>query len=358
MGYFTRKEYLNINMKSTLVLLLATLLFTACKKDQPDTPTNANSNGIENTFGFGILSKLKGIWSGPVSSTTALGSYPKWIVDFRPISSHQISAKNELDSLNDIFMSFFIVKHQDRFKVAFRNGGGFNGMQRVSYLLADSVSEQVNSAYYRFSEVIQGKSRAYSELLFRADSIYLTSYTNGNLHMSWSAKLVNANAAISSVNLFNFPQKTMTKDFTNTFDGLTESIYFSPNTTPPSGDPYPDSDQPYLGVTQAQVTFSSSYTPIVSNKVMLLFTTEPLFNGLAFNSAALNSISRYVFVSPFSGFTFSDMHPGSYYYYALYDQNGNQTFDSGDWISSANTQVNLGNLGNIGATTQINFTIP
>jgi len=52
------------------------------------------------------------------------------------------------------------------------------------------------------------------------------------------------------------------------------------------------------------------------------------------------------------------MHPGTYYVYALYDNDGNNTFSSGDWISSANTTFSLQDKGVINATTQINFVMP
>ena len=52
------------------------------------------------------------------------------------------------------------------------------------------------------------------------------------------------------------------------------------------------------------------------------------------------------------------MHPGTYYYYALYDSDGNNTFNSGDWVSTANATFNLSALGTQSITTQINFTIP
>src|SRR5438105_508835 len=83
------------------------------------------------------LNDLSGIWDGPVTSTTGLGSYPEWIVDFRPVSGAQVSAKNELDSVNDILMSFFIVQHAGAFKMAFRNGGGFAGSKRIAYAMID-----------------------------------------------------------------------------------------------------------------------------------------------------------------------------------------------------------------------------
>lgn len=43
-----------------------------------------------------------------MTSPTALGNFNEWVVDFRPISSSQVSAKNELDCINDIFMGFLL----------------------------------------------------------------------------------------------------------------------------------------------------------------------------------------------------------------------------------------------------------
>lgn len=98
---------------STLVII-SLFLAISCKEKkteteetQPTTTTTGGGPSVENTLGFGVLNKIKGIWNGPVSSTTPLGGYPEWIVDFRPITENQIAAKNELDTLNDIFMSFF-----------------------------------------------------------------------------------------------------------------------------------------------------------------------------------------------------------------------------------------------------------
>jgi hypothetical protein len=117
-------------MKNAFYILALSFVLSSCVKDKNNPDTNNNPTTLENTYGFGILNKAKGIWNGPVTSTTMLGSYPEWIVDFRPISANQISAKNELDSLNDIHLSLFIVKYKDEYRVAFRNGGSFAGMHR------------------------------------------------------------------------------------------------------------------------------------------------------------------------------------------------------------------------------------
>src|SRR5688572_3216957 len=97
-----------------LFILLCSMLLLSCRHDPeiliPNPPGDTTTYIPDTTTiqGYSILDKLPGIWHGPVTSATALGSYQEWIVDFRPISASQISAKNELDSLNDIFMSFFI----------------------------------------------------------------------------------------------------------------------------------------------------------------------------------------------------------------------------------------------------------
>src|SRR5688572_5684621 len=115
--------------------LLISIVATSCKdknEEEETPPTTGGTGGIDASTpvtGYNILSRLPGIWNGPVTSSTPLGSYPEWIVDFRPVSGAQVSAKNELDSVNNILMGFFIVKHDGSYKMAFRNGGGFAGSQ-------------------------------------------------------------------------------------------------------------------------------------------------------------------------------------------------------------------------------------
>lgn len=355
-------------MKKYLFSGLLILLFTTgCDKDNkknnpPIIQPNDTLTNINNTLGFGLLHKVKGIWNGPVTSTTQLGSYPEWIVDFRPISENQISAKNELDTLNDIHMSFFIAKYNNEYRVCFRNGGSFGGQTRVSYFLADSVSETSSHSYYRFSEILKGKSRAYTEVIFRNDSMIMKSYTNryntlnaASIHMTWSAKLQDTTSCQTAIANFNFPKKTLTKDFSNTFSGQTESVFYSIS----GGDPYTESAQPYLGRATINYTYASTYTPSANKKTFLLITTQPLIAGFSINTANFKYRSRYVILSATDqSFTFNYMHPGSYYLYAMYDADGNNTFSSGDWVSTTNTTFTLTNQGTTTSSTQVNFTIP
>jgi len=349
-----------------LIFVLSVLSLFSCKKknaqeETPETNTPGTPPDINNTFGYGVLNKIKGIWNGPVSSATPLGSYPEWIVDFRPVSPGQVSAKNELDTLNDIHMTFFIALYNNQYRVAFRNGGGFAGAQRVSYFLCDSVSETATEDYYRFSEILIGHKRAYTEVVLRSDSLYIRSYTNkfntlpnAVLHMSWSARLQDTTACQNAVTHFNFPQKVLAKDLSNAFTGKTEAVYYSL-----SGDPYPESAQPYLGKTTVNYTFGTGFTPDPAKKVFIVITTQPLISGVTLNLANLKYRSRYVVLSSSThSFTFNYMHPGSYYVYALYDNDGNQAFNSGDGVSAMNTAFTLPELGTTSATTAINFVIP
>lgn len=355
-------------IKTLTSALLILLLAAGCRKDKTveptppvDPPTDSISD-VNNTLGFGLLNKVKGIWNGPVTSSTALGGYQEWIVDFRPISENQISAKNELDSMNDIHMSFFIAKYNNEYRVCFRNGGSFGGQTRVSYFLADSVSETSSQSYYRFAEIIKGKSRAYTEVIFHDDSLIMKSYTNvyntlttPSLHMTWSAKLQDTSSCQAAITNFNFPKKTMTKDFSTTFTGQTEAVYYSIG----GGDPYTESQQPYLGQATINYTYSGSYTPNPSKKTFLIITTQPLISGFSINTGNLKYRSRYVVLSATDqSFVFNYMHPGTYYLYALYDTDSNNSFSSGDWVSTTNTTFTLTNQGTTSSLTQINFTIP
>ncbi len=350
-------------------LIAAAILFQQCKKKDPaasNTTNNSNSGSdytdINNTYGFGIFNKVKGIWDGPVSSTTALGNFPEWMMDFRPISENQISGKSELDTANNIYMCYFIAKYNNEYRVCFRNGGSWSSMTRVSYFLADSVYESTAKSYYRFAEIIKGKNRAYTEVLFRNDSMLMKSYTNKNnslssstLHMSWTAKLQDNTTCQAAVSHFNFPKKTMTKDFSTTFAGQPEAVYYSLTT----GDPYPESVQPYFGKVTVNYSYAGGYTPNASKKVLLMISAQPLISGNSINTANLAYRSRAIFLSAGNqSCTFNDMHPGTYYLYAMYDADGNAAYSSGDWVSTTNTVFTVAPLGTAAASTQINYTIP
>ncbi len=326
------------------------------------TPLPAINNASD-VKGYGILEKLSGIWNGPVYSPTPLGSFSEWIVDFRPISPSQISAKNELDSLNDIFMSFFICKYDNEYKVAFRNGGGFAGSVRNSYMIIDSLYESTSQSFYRFVDPVAGGNRVYTDVTFKQDSLIMHVYTNqfNSLsepvtHMIWTADLRDATSAQNATSFFNFPKKEVTKDFSTTFDNLSDAVFYSA-----ASDPYPEQDQPYLGNSNINITITNPTTIDPSKKVLIIVTTQPLFSGLTFIPANLDFRSRYVFVeaNSLAGYNFNYMHPGNYYINAIYDSNGDFNFSSGDYMNSSfDIPLVLTNNGVANTNVEINLQIP
>lgn len=358
---------------SILTLLTISIFYFSCsqKKETHDTPTEEDNNtcslGTINSSstvtGYNILEKLSGIWNGPVTSPTPLGSFSEYIVDFRPISASQISAKNELDSVNDIFMSFFVVKHDCKYKVAFRNGGGFAGNTRNSYMLIDSVFENSSESFYRFSDPVSGGKRVYTNVKFKQDSLIMTTYTNQYntlnepvIHMKWTANLRDTTSAQNAITHFNYPQKKLTRDFSTTFNNLTEAVFYSS-----AADPYPEQNQPYLGNSDINITVTNPSTVNNSKKIVIIITTQPLFNGVNFVPANLDYRSRYVFVEAKSSttFNFNYMHPGDYYVNAIYDDNGDLSFSSGDYMNSNfDIPLTLADKGNSSANVNINFQIP
>lgn len=361
-------------MKTTpLISIIACLILgvTACKDDKPDdiidegggdcaTMTLTPSTDVK---GYNILAKVPGIWNGSITSPTPLGNFPIYIVDFRPISSSQVAAKNELDSINDIFMSFFIVKHDCEYKVAFRNGGGFAGQTRNSYQLIDSVSEGPTQSFYRFSDPKAGKNRVHTNVTFKQDSLIVHVYTNqyntlstAQTHMIWRAKLQDQTTAQSAISLFNYPQKVMTRDFSTTFDGSTEAIYYSA-----AQDPYPENQQPYLGNSTVNINVSNPAVVDPTKKILISITTQPLFPGSVFSVNNLKFRSRYVFVDALANtsFNFNYMHPGTYYVNAIYDNNGDFNFSSGDYMNFPfDVPLTLTNQGSASVNVNVNYPIP
>ena len=375
-------------MKSSIFLLLISVSifsFTSCKKKGCTDETALNyeadakkddgsctystNEGLapisssSTVVGYNILEKLSGIWNGPVVSPTPIGSFTEWIVDFRPISPSQISAKNELDSINDIFMSFFICKYDNAYKVAFRNGGGFNGDVRNSYMIIDSLNEGPTESFYRFVDPISGGTRVYTDVTFKQDSLIMHTFTNQfntlsepTTHMQWTANLRDATSAQDAIAQFNYPQKQLTKDFSTTFSGLTEAVFYSY-----ASDPYPETDQPYLGNSAVNVTITNPVTVDPLKKVLVSVTTQPLFSGVTFIPANLDFRSRYVLVgaNSLTGYTFNYMHPGTYYVNTIYDSNGDGLFSSGDFMNSTfDVPLTLTDSGTSSTNITIDFQIP
>lgn len=343
-------------MKNRL-LFVALLIATSCrtKKSSEEPP----SPPVYEVPGFELLHALIGIWEGPVVSTTMIGDFPTWKVDFRPIAPSQISARNELDSANNIHLSFFVAQYEGRPTLCLRNGGFFSGMERLTYLFLDSVAQD----YYRFVEPISRGGRAYVEVrLTHPDSLIFTAYTNKLrtrptpvLHMRWTAGRLDTTAGMEAARRVGFPQKVPMRDLSTAFAGREETIFYSPI----QGDPYPSSQQPYLGTLQATYRHGSAYSPQADKYVVLFTTTRPLIENMQYKPENLRYITRYVRIpATRNGFTFQHIHPGQYFLYALYDANGDGIPSSGDWFSLMGSEVSISPESSASGEAVIDFQLP
>lgn len=307
-----------------MLLVLAGSCLVSCSHD-PD-PVNPQDTLVT---GFGFMHRITGIWGGPVESGTMLGDFPDWQQDYRPVSSSQVSMKSELDKQNDIFMSFFIGSMNGRRYLFLRNGGHFASMQRVSYLVCDSANENTSFAYYRFADAKAGPNRVRSEVIFRNDSMIFSTHTNNTFHFRYDARRQDTAIADTVKHQLGYPQQVSVKDFTHAFDGHPDAVFYSF-----TGDPYPESEQPYMGRTRLQYSFDASITPDPNKNVLPIISARPLFSGLIFNPANLIYRTRYVILkSNETNYQFTYMHPGRYYINMLYDVNGDMMVNTGDYVS-------------------------
>ncbi|HUV07734.1 MAG TPA: hypothetical protein VMX75_08375 [Spirochaetia bacterium] len=331
------------------------------QKDNEKGSQTYDAGKENNILGFGLLSRLPGLWNGPVSSTTPAGSFAVWYVDFRPVSPGQISQYSTLDSRTLNYISFFIVKHDNQLKIALRTEGIFQNKGCVTYEVLDRVRE--SEGYYRFSYFQAGEKRAYTEFTFlNNDKFIMEVYTNKfnkvyplQLHSRWEARRGDRKAASGAVSHFSFPQPVMIKNFSDVFRNLTESIYFSTE-----NDPYDSSSQPFVGNVTVNISIDKDLKVESNHELFLLLTTESLFEGLRYTRENLKYISKYVYL-PVStkSYTFNNVHPGKYYLYSYNDINRDKKHLRGDYMSSdLNNVFTLQANGNGTVDTKIDFVIP
>ena len=362
-------------LKKKIILLILTvilILLIQCGYNDKDKRKGSNStiSNKDNVLGYGFLKRIPGLWNGPVVSTTQAGNFDVWYVDFRPVSQGQVSEystysfKNfnngvpEDKTLN--YISFFIVKHDNRLKVAMRTEASAFNQKCITYEIIDKVKE--SKGYYRFSDFQAGADRAYTEFTFKDDQLTMEVYTNKfnmvypvQVHSVWIAKCGDRNAPLEAISYFNYPQPVMVEDFTDAFKNLYESIFYTD-----SDDPFYSATQPYVGNVTVNISIDSNLTVNNNCELCLLLTTESLFDGLIYKEENLKYISRYAYLPvDVKSFTFDYIHPGKYYLYSYCDINGDKKHLSGDYMSSNfNNTISLSANGNVVVDTTIDFVIP
>ncbi len=351
----------------SLVALIAAAGLTGCSSMGPASAPASAGPYAENTssddgevMGFGILRRIPGLWHGPVSTTTPAGSFAQWYVDFRPVSPGQVSQYSTLDQQTINYISFFIVEHGGRLKVAMRTEGVFDNQGCVTYEVIDTVRE--SEGYYRFSDFQAGDDRAYTEFTFKGNEFLMETYTNRfnqvsplEIHARWKAKLGDRSAAAAAIRELDFPQPKAIKDFSDVFKHRSESIYFDLE-----NDPYKSLEQPHVGQVTVDISIDSRLNVERDDELFLLLTTESLFDGLRYRPANLRYISKYVFLPVGTrSHTFTHVNPGRYYLYSYNDTNGDRRHLSGDHMSSDLENVIIVPAeGAVTVDTEIDYLIP
>jgi len=344
-------------MKLFFLTSILSCCFTFCQANFVSTDELES----EEVLGMGILSRLPGLWNGPVMSNTPAGSFPTWYVDFRPVLPGQISQYSSLDAETINYLSFFIVKHENKLKVAIRTEGVFQNKGCVTYEVIDSVNE--NEGYYRFSDFQSGVRRAYTEFKFTGeDSFVMDVYTTRfntvsplDLHSKWEAKCFDRTSAQKPIEYFEFPQAVMVKDFSDVFSGMFESIYYTFE-----NDPYNSSYQPFVGTVNCQIEIDTKIKTKSTDELCIMLTTESIYQDGKYKPERLQYLSRIVYLAVGTkSITLKNIHPGNYYVYSFIDTNGDKKHTSGEYMSS-----NLENIiyvlpeSHTVTTTTIDFVIP
>lgn len=343
-----------IHFLNYLLLLIFSLFLTSssCKKEKSPEPV----------LGYEFLNKIPGLWHGPVTSSTSAGSFDFWYLDFRPVSASQVSQYSILDTNTSNSVSFFIVRHNNQLKVAMRTLGCFMDTCCVTYEVMDSVAESGN--YYRFSDFVRGKQRAYSEFIINGDQMQMNVYTNKFnsspsllWHTTWNAVLGSRSNAEQAIAHFGFPKPEMVRDFSSAFTNMTESMFFPHNY---QFDPYPSSSQPYRGNVTVNISVSPSLTVNPNDIVFVVFTTQTLFSGIQYIPDNLKYVSNFLFLSAGThSYVIPDVHPGTYYLYALIDKNHDHNYMSGDYATSNVTYTFTVNENqNTNVTATIDYILP
>jgi hypothetical protein len=348
---------LTIGLLFTLCLVIAsTNHFTGKSKEAG----NISLTGNEEVFGINFLKLIPGQWSGPVTSTTGAGSFDNWYVDFRPVSAGQVAAYSTLDPKTSNFLTFFIVKHDGKLKVALRTEGIAREKGCVTYEVMDSVND--DAGFYRFSDFQSHEKRAYTQFTITKDQFIMLVFTTkfNTLsppvqHAKWTAKLASRASAQEATDHFNFPQPVMIRDFTDVFKNMTESIYYTFE-----NDPYPSKTQPWVGTVTVNISMDEKLKTAKFHELFLLLTTECLFEGIKYNKDNLKYISRYVYLPiGTTSYTFEKVHPGKYYLYSYDDVNMDKKHQTGDYMCSNVTNVfELKAEGSVTVDTKIDYVIP
>jgi len=352
---------MKFNVRFTILFALSLLILVACKREDPEvqeeeTVSLGDDFGI---MGYHLLEQISGHWVG--SNQTAFGYVPRFIFDFRPISSSHVHSIFESATNQNIFTSLFIAEYNGEKRIFARNGGQL-GLFRATYFVVDLVEETELSNYYRLVDVTGGSQRCYMEFTFSSGNFNFKAYKDNSgtlvdpiIHMNFNGSNANPDFDDMATNLFNFPQPESEKDLTGAFNTLVDpgSALFTSEAT----DPFPRVEHGYLS------EFTVNFNKLVSietTDMIFLLSKEPIVSNTGIVHAAnlYDQLTRTILIDGSElSYTATYVHPDTYYLTAFTDLDGNFYPSFGD-VSSESILINVPLESFPTANLAVNIVIP
>lgn len=293
-----------------------------------------------NVQGFEFFELMAGHWVGPMK---IMGQDYEWFsFDYRPISPSHIHGIYEGGTMGNLMTSFFITQYNGKRTIMARNGGILNGIYRTSYFVLDKVELSDKRKYFRLIDAYGGKDIMWMDLEFIDDKLNFDSYTSRfgekgypKKHMEFKAQKRHPEIAFAVAKDFNYPQNVIDKDFSNglpkpnwgdQFPVITSASYIYTakdldliTLGKNAGDPYPKDQIPHL----ASLKILIEQNDLIKDQSLLLYLSkDPLSNESGHLMLSYGSISQDIFDGVFSfpelvknteAYTFTYLHPGTYY---------------------------------------------
>lgn len=318
-----------------------------------------------NKRGFEMLKYMQGHWVG---SMNLLGVDYEWMAfDYRPIAPSHIHGIFEGGSIGNLFTSFFVAKFKGKMTLMARNGGMLNGIYRTSYFVLDQVKYGNDWGYYRFVDAYGGKQIMYMELTFHGESLEFNAYTSRfgltevKKHMAFKGNRMHPELATNAAAKFGFPKKVVDYDFSRGFPKPawatkyphTSASYIAEAHTKDlielgktAKDPRRIDQMPYL----SQLSVSVTRNKTVDGKTLHVYLSRDALvdaggkfitqRGYVREDLLNTLLSFPELGTKETDFTFTYLHPGSYYLTVIADMDGDGYPSPGD-ITHARRKVVL-----------------
>ena len=260
-------------------------------------------------------------------------------------------------TVGNLFTSFFVADYRGVRTLMARNGGILNGIYRTSYFLLSEIDE----GRYRFVDALGGADIMWMDLTFRGDELEFVSYTSRlglrsppNRHMRFVGRRMHAELAESAAKAVGFPENEVYWDLP---DGLpipdwgeqgpvTSASYLWEDGGQDlvrlgelAGDPCRVDQIAHLSMLSLEVTRNATTEGV---KLLVYLSREALTDseGTLLTEFGFlredvgNGILMFPEIAPSQDrFTFTYLHPGTYFLTVVADLDGDGFPSSNDAAS-------------------------